>query len=79
MSAAPETSVTFDWLPAALEQLNVLHEKAPMVVNTCLLMLCAAPLVAALSLPLFAIRKKQNDTVLEAFRNNASTSAQSGR
>ncbi|MFH0229212.1 hypothetical protein ACGRRZ_09150 [Vibrio diabolicus] len=79
MSAAPETSVTFDWLPAALEQLNVLHEKAPMVVNTCLLMLCAAPLVAALSLPLLAIRKKQNNTVMEAFRESASASPQSRR
>lgn len=79
MSSATESGITFDWLPAALEQLNELHEKAPMVVNTCLLMLCAAPLVAALSLPLFAIRKKQDDVVIGALMDRAPTPTQNGR
>lgn len=77
MAVAPEASVTFDWLPAALEQLNLLHEKAPIVVNTCLLMLCAAPLVAALSLPLFAVRNKQDSKVVNAYRDNASAATSS--
>ncbi|QUM81685.1 hypothetical protein HWV01_16045 [Moritella sp. 5] len=69
MAETKNPSISFEWLPKALEQLNNLHEKAPLVVNSCLLMLCAAPLVAAFSLPLFATRKRQDNKVTTALKS----------
>lgn len=60
----------FTWIASALEQLNLLHEKAPLIVNTCVLMICATPLVAVSSLPLFALRKKQNSQVIAAYNTS---------
>lgn len=66
-------SENFGWLPATLEQLNILHEKAPFVVNSCLLMICSAPFLAALSMPLFALRKGQNKAVINTFRDQVAS------
>ncbi|MGF1735367.1 hypothetical protein [Photobacterium satsumensis] len=67
---ATEENMDFSWIASVLEQLNALHEKAPLVVNTCILMICATPLVAVSALPLTALRKSQNSEIIAAYNTS---------
>ncbi len=71
-------SVSFDWIPKAMAELNKFYDKAPFVAGTCMLLICSTPFVLAVSTILKRQSKSQDSDLLEELKKARAAASSEG-